>query len=69
MKKIYLFVDHQKDPKRQSKFRLRVIEGLGDQRVELKALYFTSKAEALKMKNHLRDVITAINKSEVYYVR
>ncbi len=65
MKKITLPIDHQKDPKRQSKFRLRVISGTGKSRVEVKALYFFTKQEALKMKKHLRDVITAINKMEV----
>ncbi len=64
MKKIYLCIDHQKDPKRQSKFRLRVITGTGKNRVELKALYFQSKPEALKMKRHLRDVISALQENK-----
>ena len=66
MKKFYLFIDHQKDPKRQSKFRLRVITGTGKNRVEIKALYLQSKPEALKMKKHLRDVISALE--EIGYV-
>ncbi len=66
MKKIYLCIDHQKDPKRQSKFRLRVIVGTGKNRVELKALYFQSRREAQKMKKHLRDVISTLQ--EVDYV-
>ena len=64
MKKIYLCIDNQKDPKRQSKFRLRVISGTGKNRVELKALYFQSRQEALKMKKHLRDVITALQETQ-----
>ena len=66
MKKIYLCIDNQKDPKRQSKFRLRVIAGTGKNRVELKALYFQKRSEAQKMKKHLRDVIFALQ--EVAYV-
>ena len=60
MKKTTLQIDHQKDPKRQSKFRLRVISGTGKSRVEVKALYFFTRQEAMKMKKHLRDVITAL---------
>ena len=60
MKKIYLCIDNQKDPKRQSKFRLRVITGTGKNRIELKALYFLTKSEAFKMKKHLRDVLNAV---------
>jgi hypothetical protein len=63
MKKIYLFIDHQQDPKRQSKFRLRVITGTGKNRVELKALYLQSRPEALKMKKHLRDVVSALQEA------
>ncbi len=65
MKKTYLFIDEQKDPKRKSKFRLRVIVSLKGLRYEVKALYFQKREEALKMKKHLRDVITTINKLEV----
>ena len=65
MKKIYLTIDHQKDPKRQSKFRLRVIFGTGKSRIELKAIYYKRKSEALKMKKHLKDLIPIINKLEM----
>jgi len=64
MKKTYLCIDNQKDPKRQSKFRLRVISGTGKSRVEVKALYFFTRPEALKMKKHLRDVISALQEAE-----
>ncbi len=65
MKNIRFYIDHQTDPQRTAKFRLRVLHGTGKNRVELKAIYFKERKEAERFKKYFRGVIDAIDRRNI----
>jgi hypothetical protein len=53
---ISIYIDEQTDTKRKAKYRFRLMEGLGNNRATLKAIYFDDRSEAERIKKHLENV-------------